>query len=277
MHAMEKIAIQGIAGAFHDEAGQLLVPGAEPVACATFQDVFDAVASGVAEYGVVAVENSIHGSINPVYRLLERRPVHVSGEVTLNIEQYLIGCEPVELSLLNAPEAEICTMFPAFAQCELWLQDHLPQAKRTEMYDTAYSLVSVLEAGDPLRVAIAGRRAMDVYGGHIIAGPINDHVHNYTRFMLLTKEKLSVGDANRTLIILTTDHTDGALYEALGAFAEGAINLSKLDSHPIPSDQRHYSFYIDLEAGEQETRTQQAFARLGELGCTVKVLGSYKV
>lgn len=274
---MQKVAIQGVRGAFHDEAAQVLLPGASVRECVTFQDVFDAVIRGEVPYGIVAIENSIHGSINQVYRLLERHHLWVAGETTLKIEQYLIGPEDVSVALLNNVESEVRTMFPAFAQCELWLQEHLPLAKRVELYDTAFSVQSVMDEGDPHNVAIAGKHAAKVYGGTIIAGPINDDPHNNTRFILLTKERQDTSDANRTSIILTTGNTEGSLYNALGAFKEAGINLSKLDSHPIPADTRHYAFYIDFEAGVDSKEAKEAFQKIQELDCAVKVLGSYRV
>ncbi len=277
MALMSKVAIQGVRGSFHDEAAEILSPGTARLECTTFQDVFDAVVNDEVDCGVVAVENSIHGSINHVYRLLERNHLWVSGETTLDIEQYLIGPKKVEVSELNNVEAEVRTMFPAFAQCELWLEDKLPLAKRVELYDTAFSVQSVVDEGESMYVAIAGKYAAKVYGGEIIAGPINDHKHNQTRFILLNKEKQTAIDANRTSIILTTDHKEGALYEALGVFARAGINLSKLDSHPVPGDKRHYAFYIDLDMGLETAVVKNAMTELEKLGATVKVLGSYKV
>lgn len=274
---MKSIAIQGIKGSFHDQAASILLPEADSVACVTFQDVFDAVIAGEVDYGTVAIENSIHGSINHVYRLLERNKLWIAGETTLSIEQYLVGSKNVAIEALNSVDAEVRTMFPAFAQCELWLQENLPLTKRVELYDTAFSVQSVVDEADPMNVAIGGKHAAQVYGGTIIAGPINDDPHNYTRFILLTKDQQDTTDANRTSIILTTGHTEGALYTALSAFAEERINLSKLDSHPIPSDTRHYAFYIDLEAGIEDESTKQAFQKIESLGCRVKVLGSYQV
>mgnify|MGYP001282858080 CR=1 FL=1 len=274
--SMQKIAMQGIRGSFHHEAAQKLVD-ADPVECVTFQDVFDAVIDGSVDYGVVAIENSIHGSINHVYRLLERHNLWIAGEITLSIEQYLIGAEKVSVEELNNPEAEVRTMFPAFAQCELWLEEHLPLAKRAELYDTAFSVQNVMDEGNQMAVAIAVKCAAKEYNGVIIAGPINDDPHNYTRFILLTKERQTAEQTNRTSIIMTTGHTEGALYRALGAFAENGINLSKLDSHPIRSDKRHYSFYIDLEAGVEDEHVKQALEAIRNMGCTIKVLGSYNV
>ena len=273
---MSKIAIQGIKGSFHHEAAAALVD-AEPMECVTFQDVFEAVINDEVEYGIVAIENSIHGSINHVYRLLERHDLWIRGETTLTIEQYLVGPESVTVEELNSVDAEVRTMFPAFAQCELWLEEHLPLAKRVELYDTAFSVQTAVDEGERLRVAIGGKYAAEVHGGTIIAGPINDDPHNYTRFILLSKEREVPADANRTSIIMTTGHKEGALYQALGAFAEAGINLSKLDSHPIRSDKRHYAFYIDFEAGAEEDRVIKAFKDIEANDCTIKVLGSYVV
>lgn len=272
---MSTVAIQGVKGSFHDEAASVLAPGAEPVECMTFKDVFKAVVCGEAAYGVVAIENSVYGSINPVYNLLDRHDLWIAGETTLNVEQYLIGPEKISVDALNVPEAEVRTMFPAFAQCELWLSKHLSLTKRVELYDTAFSVQTVMDEQDPRKVAIAGTHAAKTYGATVIEGPINDDPHNYTRFVLLTKEQRSATDANRTLMILVTNHEEGALYKAIGSFAEADINLSKLDSHPIAGDTRHYAFYIDMEAGLESPKAKKALNALAELGCTVKILGSY--
>jgi prephenate dehydratase len=275
--SMSKVAIQGVRGSFHDEAAEILVPSSDRLECVTFQDVFDAVINDEVEYGVVAIENSIHGSISHVYRLLDRNDLWVAGETTLDIEQYLIGPKKVEVSELNNVEAEVRTMFPAFAQCELWLEEYLPLAKRVELYDTAFSVQSVVDEGEEQYVAIAGKHAAKVYGGELIAGPINDHKYNQTRFILLTKEKQPIEEADRTMVIMTSAHQKGSLYEMLGVFVKEDINLSKLASHPIPGDKRHYAFYVDLDAGLETEAVQNALSDVSQLGSKVKVLGSYKV
>lgn len=271
------VAIQGIRGAFHDEAAQKLVPGSTPVECATFHEVFETLKSGKSDYGIVAIENSLHGSINPVYRLLERNSVWIAGETTLHVNQYLIGPQPISLTELNTAHAVVSSQAPPLAQCELWLTKNLPHAERRETGDTATSVRDSVAERNPRHVAIAGKQAAEIYGGIIIAGPINDDPHNYTRFVLIQREQIEVADANRTSVILVVGHREGALFEALSAFAEEKINLSKLDSHPIPSDTRHYAFYIDLDAGMNEANVQRAFKKLESQGCTIKVLGSYRV
>lgn len=167
---MKKIDIQGIKGSFHHEATQKLVD-AQPIECVIFQDVFDAVINDEVDYGLITIENSIHGSINQVYRLLERHNLWIAGEATLSIEQYLIGAEVLKVEDLNSPETEVLTMFPAFAQCELWLEENLPLAKRVELYDTAFSVQSVVDEQEPMYVAIAGKYAAKEYGGEDCCRP----------------------------------------------------------------------------------------------------------
>lgn len=267
-----KVAIQGIAGSFHYEAAQkLLGTDIELVHCKTFQEVFAAVKEGKADRGVVAVENNLYGSINAVYRLLARSSVWVSGEVFLHIQQYLISATDRELSSIQ----RVLSQAPALAQCELWLEAHLPHAHLEETHDTAESVRSVVSQSDKPFAAIASKQAAELYGGKILAGPINDEPHNYTRFFLLTNEQEAVPHADKTSIILETGHQPGALYQALGAFADAGINLSKLDSHPIAGDSRRYAFYIDFEAGLDEQFNHPVLDTLRGQGCTVTILGSY--
>lgn len=272
-----KIAIQGIEGSFHDEAAHKLASQPTLVPCRSFQDVFAAVMNGQADAGVVAIENSIHGSINAVYRLLDRHNLWVAGETSLHIDQHLIGTQQLPLDKLNISDTRILSQAPALAQVELWLDKHLPHATREETGDTAESVRTVMGQDSPYLLAVAGKHAAQLYGGTIIAGPINDDPHNYTRFVLLQTKAAVPPNANRTSIILTTDNAPGALYNALGIFARLDINLSKLDSHPIPGDTRHYAFYIDLETGADAPAARNAFKQLQDAGYTAKVLGSYRV
>jgi prephenate dehydratase len=272
------IAIQGIEGSFHAEAAKKLISTQSSIVpCDSFEGVFRAVNDGSAQYGVVAIENSLHGSINTVYRLLERYELWVSGETTLAIKQYLIAHEQISLKQLVDKKTHILSQAPALAQVEQWIDNHLPLAVREETHDTAASVQMIVRKKSQRYLAVAGKHAAKLYGGHIVAGPINDDVHNYTRFVLLEKHLVASTKANRTMIILKTDHTPGALLQALSFFAENGINLSKLDSHPIAGDTRHYAFYIDFEEGVSSRKSQKVIQRLTDSGYSVKILGSYHV
>ena len=276
-----KVAIQGLRGSFHNEAAEKILAGSEEtielVECKTFPEVFESVHAGVADYGVAAVENNLFGSINPVYGLLERYSLWIAGDTTLRVDQYLIAHEEISLTALQKDSVEVLSQVMAIAQCDQWLAKNLPQALRREMNDTTASVDWVVAKGDPHFVAIAGKRAAEERHGHIVAGPINDDPNNFTRFFLLQKKHEEKPNAKRTSIILRTDHASGSLYRALGAFEENNISLSKLDSHPIPGDKRHYAFYIDFDAPLSSESARNALSKLEAQSCVVKILGSYPV
>jgi prephenate dehydratase len=269
-----RVAIQGIAGSFHEQAAHTYFDSSiELVECPTFRDVFEAVKSGSADRGVVAIENSLHGPINAVYRLLAREQLWVCGEVRLKIAMYLIGGPDTELRNITTVNSQL----PALEQCEQWLADNLPTAVKQETSDTARSVRSVVEnPSDTVTAAIASEQAAELYNGMILAGPINDDPDNYTRFVILSKEQLDDALANRTSIIIT-EPTDapGMLFKALSYFDAKNINLSKLDSHPLPGEKRQYSFYIDFDASANSAEGKEILESLRGDGWDVQLLGSY--
>lgn len=276
---MKTVAIQGIQGSFHDQAASLFF-GSEKLSliqAETFRQVFEAVSSGDADYGVVAIENSLHGPLNPVYRLLASEKLWVCGEVRLHINMFLSASKQGSLQQLNKPTTQVLSHNAALSQCELWLNAHLPLAKRSEVIDTAEAVRMVMERPDEDLLGISSKQATAIFGATVLAGPINDEVENYTRFFILCKKPQTSADADRTSIILNEADRDkpGSLYLALTVFNDAGINLSKLDSHPLPGTQRRYSFYIDFDAGLQQPETQTAIEKLKNSGWDVQILGSY--
>ena len=180
-----RIAIQGEFGSFHHQAVNTLNLDADVVPKLNFAAVFRAVLEGETELGMCAIENSLYGSINEVYRLLERHDVWIVGGVRLHISQQLIGPTPVSLAELAASnDVRILSQTPALAQVELWLDTHLPNAAREETHDTAGSVQTVVALAQPHSLAVAGAFAAKTYGGTIIAEDIQDDPYNYTRFIL---------------------------------------------------------------------------------------------
>ncbi len=275
-----KVAIQGIKGSFHHQAARTLL-GEEItlLECRTFRDVFGAVREGVVERGIVAIENSLHGSINPVYRLLAEEKLWICGEVRLHIVMNLIGSAPGDLGKLNANSTEVLSQIPALEQCDGWLNEHLPLAKRTETSDTAEAVRRVVNENNPHLLAIAGKEAAEEYDGTIIASPINDDPENYTRFIVLSNTPIETDAANRSSIIMTEPAGDrpGTLFEALRVFKELGINLSKLDSHPLPGSERAYAFYIDFDVSAKSPEGMQAIEKIKAIGWDIQLLGSYQV
>jgi prephenate dehydratase len=268
-----RVAIQGANGSFHHQAAMQLGPTDDILSCDTFAQVFGAVMRGTADKGLVAIENNLHGSINEVYRLLERHDVWITNDIRMRIDQNLIGHPDVTLEeLAQDPNTRVLSQAPALAQVELWLDEHLPSSHREETHDTALSVRMVMENAVTHNVAVAGAFAAETHNGHIIASNIQDDPGNFTRFIEFQKDKTANEGATHASIILKTDHAAGSLLRALQVFAECEANLTKLDSHPIPGDDRHYAFYIDYELPEQQEALLEALAAQG---CEVKLLGEY--
>lgn len=271
---MTKIAIQGEAVSFHDIVASKFFNGSDRIYCDTFYEVFESLNKGEADYALVAIENSLYGSINEVYDLLKKNKVSIVGEAYLRIEQCLIGFPDTDLS-------EVTDVFShpvALAQCEEFLDTYLPHVNRSEQPDTAGSVKFIKEQGNKAFVAIAGREAAKHYGMTILQESVETNKENYTRFVVLSKnsDETLGGKASKTSLIVTTGHKPGALYHALGAFADQDINLTKLQSRPIIGKAWHYMFYIDLEVSAEDEKFKKAIDQLNQQGCQITVLGSYK-
>jgi prephenate dehydratase len=267
------IAIQGVQASFHDIAAQQYF-GDESgrIFCETFSDTFAALADGRADYAICAIENSLYGSINEVYDLLQSSELAVIGEIYLRIEQCLITLPGATLSDIR----EVHSHPVALAQCEQYLDTMLPGAERMEYHDTAASVEMIALGQQPSIAAIGSRQAAELYGMQVLAPAIETDAQNYTRFMVLAKQSSVVKGATKTSLILRTTHAPGALYQALGCFANRGINLTKLQSRPIVGKAWKYIFYIDVAVGSDEQRFVEAFADLQAQECSVTVLGSYK-
>jgi prephenate dehydratase len=180
--AKPRIAFQGERGAFSEEAAhKLLGAEIELVPRRTFADLYSSLESGVADYLLAPVENSIAGVVQPSADLLRLSSLTVLDEIQIKIEQHLIGCPGTSLNAIETVQSHPV----ALAQCSRFFQTH-PKLKSVVADDTAGSVAEVIRRGDPKHAAIAGQRAADLYGGSIICKSIQDHSDNYTRFVLLS-------------------------------------------------------------------------------------------
>jgi len=267
-----KIAIQGQPASFHDQAArQLFDEPIELICCETFSDTFEALADGRADVAVVAIENSLYGTINPVYDLLLKHRPWISGETYVRIHQCLVGLPGTKMHDIT----EVYSHTAALAQCEAFLADNLPRAKRFEHADTAGAAADVATWADPTKAAIASAAAAERYGLTILAPDIETHHHNYTRFIVLHRERQTAEQANKTSIVLRTAHQSGALHRALGVLEAHGYNMTLLTSRPIIGHHQKYMFYMDFEAG-LDAQTSRAFDELRAQGCDITILGSYQ-
>ena len=237
-----KIAIQGYEGCFHQiVAHKYFGTNIITLPCYTFREVARKVKSGEADYGVMAIENSIAGSIIANYGILQDEDVQVSGEVYLPIVQNLMVLPGVTLDQIT----EVETHPMALLQCVDYLDSH-PSWKLVESEDTALSAKRLAEEQNPHKAAIASTLAANLFGLEVIAPEINTIKNNYTRFMVLKRRDNKMApDANKASLYFKAENRPGALIEALQTFSD--VNMTKLQSYPVPSEPWHYMFHVDLE------------------------------
>jgi len=264
-----RIAIQGQAGSFHDQvARQWYGDTATIVPCTTFAEVFESYAEGAADALVVAVENSIYGSINDVYQLIEACDAPIVGEVKLEIDQCLIGLEGTKLSDIT----EIYSHPVALAQCRETLHKLCPNAELIEFFDTAGAVEYVKSLGSNTAVAVAGEKAAELYGLPVLKQSVQDNRHNITRFLVL-EDRDADPTATRASLVITTNHKPGALVEVLRVFASAGVNLAKLQSQPIIGEPWKYKFFIVVDcAGD---RLRELVTEIEKSDHSVTLLGEY--
>jgi prephenate dehydratase len=268
-----KVSIQGFEGSFHQEAARNFYgKGVEVICCATFRDVIKIAANKKeSDGGVMAIENSIAGSILPNYNLLQKSNLVIVGEVYLQIKQNLMVNPGVKLNDIK----EVHSHHMAIQQCLDFLDKHNWRLVETE--DTALSAKHIHKHHSKHIAAIASKLAAEIYELDIIAPNIHTLKNNYTRFLILQRAEAAteVGDANKASINFNTDHSRGSLAKVLTGIADAGINLSKLQSMPIPGSDFKYSFHADLEFNSRE-QLNDALKDVKDKTEELKVLGVYK-
>lgn len=266
---MLKIAIQGYEGCFHHiAANDYFGRDISIMPLDTFRGVAAAVKRGEADMGMMAIENSIAGSIIANYSILQDAKLQVAGEIYLPIKQNLMVLPDVELEDIREVESHPM----ALLQCIDYL-DSRPW-KLVESEDTALSARHIAEKGLRHTAAIASELAAEMFGLKIIAPEINTIKSNYTRFMVLKRHDHNIDPhADKASLYFKTDHREGSLLRTLSQLQ--GINLSKLQSYPIPSEPWHYLFHIDLEFGCLDDYIRN-LDRLQEAAEEVHVYGVYR-
>ncbi|MDB5198239.1 MAG: chorismate mutase [Chitinophagaceae bacterium] len=268
----KKIAIQGFEGSFHQVAAQQFFKDVEVICCSTFREVIKIAADKKASDGaVMAIENSIAGSILPNYNLLQKSHLKIIGEVYLQIKQHLLVNPGIKLEDIR----EVHSHPMALQQCIEFLDKH--DWKLIETEDTALSAKHVHQHRSKHIAAVASRLAADLFQLDIIAPNIHTLKNNYTRFLVLQHADVAkqVDDADKASLIFNTDHSKGSLAKVLTKIADGDINLSKLQSMPIPGSDWKYSFHADLEFKTID-QFNKVIKNIEPLTEDLKVYGIYK-
>jgi prephenate dehydratase len=276
-------AFQGERGAFSEEAARRYFgPSVRAVPCRDFDQLFQAVVTGTTQAAVVPIENTLAGSIIKNYDLLLEHDVTITGEVVLRVVHNLIGLAGTTVEEIRRVHSHPA----ALAQCERFLREH-PAMEAVAAYDTAGSVKMVVEAGHRHEAAIAGADAAVAWGAEILAAEIESDPHNFTRFVIVIRPDQArprelAADPTRaprrsrkTSLVFRTAHRPGGLHAALAAFAERGVNLTKIESRPIPGRPWEYSFYLDLLGDPAEPAVAEALAHLQASAESVRVLGTY--
>jgi prephenate dehydratase len=268
-----KVAIQGFQGSFHEVAARQYF-GASPALsfCATFGEVVAQVTDGRADAALMAMENSLAGSILPNYLLLERHALTITGEIYLPIHQHLLALPGTTLADVRAVHSHPM----ALRQCGDFLSQY-PNWQLVETEDTGLSAQLLAERRPAGVAVVAGAQAAAAFGLEILAPAINDDPSNYTRFLVLARaaEAAPVASPDKASLYFYTSHAPGMLAQVLTLVAGHGLNLSKLQSCPRPSQPWHYGFHADVEFAAPA----QLAALLAELPAVteeLRVLGAYQ-
>jgi chorismate mutase/prephenate dehydratase len=274
--SLKRVAFQGIEGAYSEMAGRKhFAPYLDHTlftGVGTMEQVVNAVEDDEVDYGLLPVENTTAGSINEVYDLLSVAQLSIVGEEVLRIEHCLLAINEVPLANIR----QVYSHPQALVECVKFLAK-LPGCQALPYPDSAMAVKKVKEEKDPNLAAIASEEAGKLYGLKVLRRNIEDQPNNFTRFLVLAK-KPSVVDLRipcKTSLIMATSHEEGSLLKALSLLHEYKINLTKLESRPIPGMPFQYVFYIDFEGNIAEARIAEAIERLRSATTSLKVLGSY--
>ena len=264
-----KIAYYGERGAYSEQAAiQHFKASGELKPRKFLSDVFDAVENGC-DFGVVPIENSLEGAVTQTYDLLLESDLTIVGEEIVKISHSLMAAKGVLLD-------DIKTVYShpqALAQSREYIEKHM--FNTIPYYDTAGSAKMIKESGMRNAGAIASERAAKIYGMQILASGIESNKHNYTRFMVISKEN-KTKEWNKTSIAFSAKHRPGSLFSALNCFARNKVNLSYIQSRPIPGMPWEYNFYVDCDGSINDKKIRKAVNELFESADFIKVLGSYK-
>lgn len=265
------VAIQGYEGSFHQVAAQLFYgKDTEVICCDTFKEVVKiAENKKESDGGVMAIENSIAGSILANYNLLQKSTLKIVGEIYLQIKQNLLVNPGVKLDDIH----EVHSHTMALQQCYDFLDKH--KWKLVETDDTALSAKHIHQHKSKHIAAIASKLAAELYDLDVIAPNIHTLKNNYTRFLILKPTVIDIENADKASINFHTDHSRGSLARVLTKIADGGINLSKLQSFPIPGSDFKYSFHADMEFDSRE-QFDKVIGDIKPLTASLDIFGVYK-
>lgn len=237
------------------------------VPVATIAAAFEEVIRGQSAFAVVPIENSTDGRVVDTLGMFARSPVEICGEVLLPIHHCLLGrCQRAEV-------VEVQSKPQALSQCRRWLAEHLPEAKLVEVSSTA--LAAAQAAQQPGVAAIASREAGVHHGLKVIDQNIEDNSQNITRFAVIGNRRNQPTQKDKSSLMFQLEHRPGALAEAMVTFQQAQVNLTWIESFPLPDCPNEYLFFVELEGHRDQAEVKQAIEKLESQTLRLDILGSY--
>ena len=263
-----KVAYLGPAYSYsHLAALERFGSSAELIPVSTIPAVFEELSRKHVDFGLVPIENSTDGRVVDTLNMFTRMPIRICGEVQLRIHHYLLGkCERSEIK-------EVYSKPQALSQCRDWLSKHVPLARLVEMTSTAAA--AQLAADKFGAASIASLQAGVNYGLNVIAEQIEDNKNNITRFAIIGDHEARRTGRDKTATMFEIGHFPGSLADALTVFKRNRLNLTWIESFPMPGTQNQYLFFVEMEGHRGDKRVQRAMAALERKTVRLELLGSY--
>ena len=271
---MRRVAIQGYKGCFHEQAARLFYAADSPeiVACDTFEDLFKAMDAGKADAAVMAIENTVSGGLIHNFELLRENGRPIKGEVYIRIRQNLMALPGQSLQDIR----EVRTHYMAINQTRPFFEKNCPWIKLSESEDTAKSAAQLSSSGEKGVGAVASELAAQLYGLEILAPGIETYKQNFTRFLVLDNAlEIPENQINKASLCFTLPHKPGSLAQILTILSFYDMNLTRIQSLPIPGREWQYFFYADIKFDDL-LRYRQALQAVRPLIEDLRILGEYK-
>lgn len=268
LKADPRVICQGAAGAFSHSAALRLFPGQKPIFLPGFRDVFEAVHNGAGDYGVVPVENSDAGSVSEVYDLIMKHRMFIVGAADIPVRHCLCRAKG------TGAVKKVLSKHEALVQCSAYLAAHVIE---TEAYSNTAAAAKFIAETRPEGVgAVCSAQAAAEYGLEVIAADIQNTDNNCTRFIVISREAVLPEDAEKISLCFSLPHTPGSLCHTLERFALLGLNLTKIESRPIPERNFEYDFYLDFTGNVHDVQTLALICALSDEMPRFSFLGNYK-
>ena len=253
------VACCGTEGSYAQQAVSLMVKVPTIVYFSEFEKVFEAVEKGFCPYGVLPVENSAAGSVSAVYDLMQKHRFHIVKALKLKVDHALLAPQGVKMEDVR----EVISHPHAFSQCRIFLKEH-SSFKISPASNTAVAAKELAMSSRRDAAVIASRACAELYGLEILADRVQDAAYNYTRFICISKDLEIRPDANRISVMMSLPHRSGALSAIISKFAAIDVNLTKLESRPVPGMDFEFNFVFDFESSVSNPSVRELLSELSQ-------------